>query len=119
MTNNMQRPGASQFVALEVSLEMLASLRDVITVIRRQEVELGKQITRSSLSVVANLGEGKRREGKDRLHHFRVAAGSAEETRVHLRAALAMGWVTSPQIAEPMGLLDRVLAMAWRLTHRR
>jgi hypothetical protein len=51
------------------------------------------------------------------LHLYRIAAGSAEETRTHLRVALAWGWVTKVDIEVPMALIDRQLGMLWRLMH--
>jgi hypothetical protein len=52
-----------------------------------------------------------------RLHHWRVAAGSADEVRTALRVAVAWGDLDEPDAAEALGLLDRVLAMLWKLTH--
>jgi four helix bundle protein len=63
-----------------------------------------------------NVAEGNRRSGKDRLHHFRIAAGSAEEVRTALRVAAAWGDLQEPAMAEPLRLLDRVLGMLWSLS---
>ena len=60
--------------------------------------------------------EGQRRVGKDRKHLWRVAAGSADEVRVALRTAVAWGDLNAAQTAKPMQLLDRVLAMLWKMT---
>ena len=117
MNTNTNRHGASQFDAFEVALEVVASLRAVVARIRRQEVSLANQIVRSASSVCANVAEGNRRQGKDRLHLIRIAAGSAEETRAHLRVALAWGWIETGDVEPAMQLLDRELAMLWRLTH--
>jgi four helix bundle protein len=67
--------------------------------------------------VVANLGEGNRRRGKDRVQFFLIGAGSADETRCHLRVPLAWGWVSEADIAKPLELLDHELAMLWKLSH--
>jgi len=104
-------------VALEVGLEVIRSLRDVVAMIRRRNVKLAEQIESAASSVVANLAEGNRRYGKDRLQFFRIAAGSANETRAHLRAAEAWGWVSQEQIEAPLRLLDRELGLLWGLTH--
>ena len=64
-----------------------------------------------------NLGEGRRRTGKDRLHLWRVAGGSADEARQCLLVAEAWGYLTPDEIAEPLALLDRLCAATWRLTH--
>ena len=63
------------------------------------------------------LAEGARRTGKDRLHLYRVAAGSAAEVRAALAVGRAWGWIGSAALAPAEALLDRVLAMLWRLTH--
>jgi four helix bundle protein len=117
MTTETKRPGARPFVAFEMALQIIGSLRGVVEVIRRRDARLAQQIEHAASSVAANLAEGNRRQGKDRLHFFRIAAGSADETRAHLRVALAWGWVKSDAIGAPLALIDRELAMLWRLTH--
>ena len=89
MTIDTKRPGAHKFVALELSLEIIESLRDVVALIRKRDLGVAQQIVRSASSIAANLGEAGGRQGKDRLHFFRIAAGSAHETLVHLRIARA------------------------------
>jgi four helix bundle protein len=118
MTTETNRPGAHQFVALEIALQIVVALRDAIGLVRQHDVELAKQIVRSASSIAANVGEGRRRVGRDRLHFFRIAAGSAEETSVHLRVALAWGWLRGGQVDNAFALIDRELALLWGLTHR-
>jgi four helix bundle protein len=86
-------------------------------VIRRCEPSVATQIVRAASSVAANLAEGIGRQGKDRMYFFRIARGSAEETRAHLRVALAWGWVRAEQLETSLSLIDQELAMLWRLTH--
>jgi four helix bundle protein len=117
MTTEMNRTGASQFIALERALEIIESLRDLIGPIRKRDLELAQQLLRSANSIAANLSEGRRRQGGDRLHLFRIAAGSAEETRTHLRVAVAWGWIRQRDIETSLDLIDQVVAMTWRLTH--
>ena len=117
MTTETKRPGAPTFVALDVALEVIRSLRDVVKAIRRFNLKHAEQIEEAASSVAANLAEGNRRQGKDRLHFFRVAAGSADETRTHLQVAEAWGWVSAEQIEAPLALLDRELRLLWGLTH--
>ena len=105
------------FQALEVALEIVGSLRGVVGVIRRHDVKLAQQIVGSASSVAANLAEGNRRSGRDRASFFRIAAGSADETRTHLRVAMAWGFIRASEVAAAMKLIDRELAMLWRLTH--
>jgi hypothetical protein len=65
------------------------------------------------------LDEGRRRAGKDRTHLFRVAAGSAAEVRSGLRLAVAWGYLGGAELGTAFELLDRELAICWRLTHPR
>jgi four helix bundle protein len=109
--------GAQLFVAFEVALEVIRSLRGVVALVRRHNGKLADQIVDAASSSAANLAEGNRRVGRDRLHFFRIAARSADETRAHLRVALAWGWVTDPDIEKPLQLLDRELGLIWGLTH--
>jgi len=117
MTTETKRPGAPTFVALEVALEVIRSLRRVVVLVRKSNRRLAEQIEDAASSVAANLAEGNRRRGKDRVQFFLIAAGSADETRAHLRVALAWGWVRDQDIAASLVLLDRQLALLWRLTH--
>ena len=105
----------SKFDALEVSIQVIRALRTVVDRLREKDAALADQVTRAASSVAANLGEGRRRTGKDRAYRFRIADGSANEVKVHLRVALAWGWLEQEDVAEALALVDRVLAMTWRL----
>ncbi len=118
MTTRHHPPSAPTFHALEVAVELIRSLRGLVARIRRHSPKLATQIHDAASSVAANVGEGNRRAGKDRLHLFRIAAGSAEEIRTHLRVAEAWGYVTMSDIEASLRLADRQLAMLSRLTRR-
>ena len=105
------------FIAFEVALEMVQALRAPLEEIAHRDVDLSGQIRRAGASVPLNLAEGNRRVGKDRRHHWRVAAGSADEVVAGLRVAEVWGYLDRELTAEPRQLCDRVLAMIWRLTH--
>src|SRR5262252_6074643 len=117
MTTNMNRPGAPKFVAYDVSIEIVASLRDLVARIRRRNAKIANQIVASASSISANVLEGNRREGGDRTHFFRIAAGSADETRGHLHVAMTWGWVKQSDIEPTLALIDRELRLLWGLTH--
>ena len=80
---------------------------------------MARQIRKAAQSIPANLAEGRKRVGRDRLHLFRVANGSAAEVKVTLQSAEAWGFVGVAALTKPLELLDRVLAMTWRLTQPR
>jgi len=104
------------FIALEYSLTAIQKLKRPIEELARKDPDLTRQIRRAASSVAQNLGEGCRRAGKDRTYHYRVAAGSAEETRVSLLVAVAWGYLASDDLAEPLRLFDRILAILHSLT---
>ena len=106
-----------RFEAYEVALELAAALAPALTSLARRDSSLASQLRRAAASVPLCLAEGARRTGKDRLHLYRVAAGSAAEVRAALAVARAWSFATAAQLAAPEALLDRVLAMLWRLTH--
>ena len=105
------------FQALEVSLDLVRSLRRPLGRIRVRDRSLHDQIRSAASSVPLNLAEGRRRSGADRVHHWRIASGSADELRAALRVALAWGDVEESEVSGTFELLDRVLAMLWRMTH--
>ena len=105
------------FQALELSIDLIRSLRSPVEVLRSRDPGLHKQIRAAASSVAMNLGEGNRRVGADRRHFFRIAAGSAEEVRMALRVAEAWGDLEMGAITEPLQLLDRLLGMLWRLVN--
>jgi len=117
MTTETKRPGAHRFIAFELALQIIRCLRRIVGVIRQHDAKLAAQIVAAASSVASNLAEGNRRVGKDRLHFFRTAAGSADETQAHLQVALAWGWVDGKDIDPALGLLDQELAILYRLTH--
>ena len=117
MTTETKRHGEHGFVALEVALEIVRQLKGVVGVLRTQDADLARQLVRAASSIAANLAEGRGRVGKDRIHLFRVAAGSALETQTHVRVALAWGYVECPEVEAALGLLDRELGLLWGLTH--
>jgi four helix bundle protein len=74
-------------------------------------------VPHQSASVSLNLSEGNRRNGKDRIHLWRVAAGSADEVAASLRVAEAFGYLQGSAIAKSLAISDRLLAIIWSLTH--
>jgi four helix bundle protein len=80
---------------------------------------LADQVIRSSSSVPANLAEGAGRSGRDRMHHYRIAYGSAKEVDTHLRLLVGAGAIDNTRTATTLQLFDDVRAMTWRLLHPR
>ena len=105
-----------RFQCLDVSLALVRSLRRPVERIQSHDRSLADQLRRAATSISLNLAEGRRRTGKDRRHLWRVAAGSADETRSCLLVADAWGYVDAKDLSESLELADRVVAMCWRLT---
>ena len=109
----------NRFEALEVAKLVIAALRSLVAKIRAQDSGLADQLKDAGTSMVLNLGEGSRRQGRDRLQHYRIASGSAEESQVALEVAVAWGYLETLEVEAALALLDREGAMTWRLTHPR
>ncbi|MEN8162981.1 MAG: four helix bundle protein [Acidobacteriota bacterium] len=78
---------------------------------------IADQVIRSASSVPANLSEGHGRKGRDRMHHWRIAFGSAKEVDCHLRLLVHAGAIDTVKARKTLDLFDRVRAMTWRLLH--
>ena len=113
----MQHPRRTGFdahdLATEAAIGVLRLTRTVPPALRC----LADQTVRAVTSVPLNLAEGAGRRGRDRLHHWRIAYGSALEARTALELLAATGSVDAEAAAAVDALLDRVAAMAWRLVH--
>jgi four helix bundle protein len=106
------------FIAYQIAMEAARSLGGCLGAIRKKDRDLDRQMRRATQSIVLNLAEGNRRRGQDRLHLFRVAAGSAAEVMAALELAVAWGYLSEAQSAPARQLLDRLLAVCWGLTER-
>ena len=106
------------FHTYDVALELARSLREPIQRLQQKDRELCTQLRRAMQSVLLCVAEGGRRMAKDRIHLFRVAAGSAAEVKAALELAEAWGYLEPQLMAQPLRLLDRELALLWRLTER-
>ncbi len=91
-------------VAIKVVMRLPAPLKPI-----------ADQVIRSASSVPANLAEGHGRFGRDRMHHWRIAYGSAKEVDSHLRLLAATGAVNRAAVQTALDRFDGVRAMTWRL----
>jgi four helix bundle protein len=105
------------FVAYEVSLELIRELRTLVPKIQRFDREIATQIKNAAGSITLNLSEGQRSGGGNQRRHYELAHGSANEVKGALAVAEAWGWIESADRAR--AILDRLLALLWRLTHPR
>jgi four helix bundle protein len=107
----------NMFIAYEVALELITALRPIVPIIQQQDSDLADQLRRAGSSVVLNLAEGNRSAKGNKQKHFAIAHGSASEVRAALQTAVAWGWI-DVSMAAP-AVLDRLMALLWRLRHPR
>ena len=65
------------FITYQKALAATRQLVGCLAAIKRKDRDLERQLRRAMQSVALNLAEGSRRRGQDRVHLFRIAAGSA------------------------------------------
>ena len=99
------------FRVQQFSFELVESLREPVQRLDRIDGDLARQIRRAASSVVLNTAEGNGRAGKDRVHSFRIARGSAFEVEAGLRLAVAWGHLPAAAVERSLSLLETVLAM--------
>jgi four helix bundle protein len=100
-----------------VSVELIRLLRPLVERIRRRDRALAEQLVRAANSIALNVAEADRSQGGNVRSRFHSAAGTASETRMALRVAVAWGHVGAESAASAERHLDRIIAMLWKLTH--
>ena len=106
-----------RFDTYDVALEIVGALAPLFGGVTRGDSDLGRQLRRAAASIPLNVAEGWRRQGRDRTYHYSVAAGSANEVVAALHVAVAWGHIEKEDSKDALGLLDRELAMLYKLTH--
>ena len=102
------------FDTYEVAKQLVVHLREQVPVIQRVDPDLADQLKRAASSVVLNLAEGQRFDNGNKLRHYKIAQGSAHEVRAALD--VAEGWGYIPHATAEREVLDRLLALLWKLT---
>ena len=103
--------------AHELALQAAASVIRVTRSVPPALKPVADQAVRSAAGFPLNLAEGAGRFGRDRTHHWRIAYGSGKEAASALRLLAISGAVKREQSIAALELLDRALAMTWRLLH--
>jgi len=103
------------FITYDVSLELIRSLRDIVPIIKKHDKDLADQLHRAASSITLNLGEGARSTAGNQRARYESAHASANEVKAALQVAASWEWIedAAPQLA----VLDRLLALLWRLTN--
>jgi four helix bundle protein len=108
---------ASTLIAHRRALEAAALAIQLVMRVAGPLRSLADQVIRSASSVPADLSEGHGRSGRDRMHHWRIAYGSAKEVDSHLRLLAEADAVEAGRADSALQLFDEVRAMTWRLLH--
>ena len=106
-------------IATEKATEAAGNAIRLVMIVKSPLKSLADQVIRSASSVPANLSEGHGRIGRDRLHFWRMAYGSAKEVDVHLKLLVTVGAIYSTRAQHVVQSFDEVRAMTWRLLHPR
>ena len=106
------------FQVAELSFELIEELRPLVSRIRAVDKALADQLMRAASSVALNIAESRGSDGGNRRARLFTAAGSAEESRGALRAAVCWRHIQPDEAERANVLLDRIIAMLWKLTHR-
>jgi len=105
------------FEVEELAVQLIEALRPMVPRIKARDRALADQLTRAASSVALNIGEGNYSDPGNRRARFFTAAGSANESRLALRVAVAWGSCTAPEAEAALLLIKRILSMLWKLTH--
>ena len=105
------------FEVEEAAIQLIEVLRPLVLRIKARDRPLADQLTRAASSVALNIGESNYSDPGNRRARLFTAAGSASETRIALRIAVAWGHCHADEARDARVVLDRVVAMLWKLTH--
>jgi len=104
-------------IAYSTALEAAGKAIQLVKNVPAPLKSIAEQVVRAASSVPANLSEGHGRFGRDRMHLWRIAYGSAKEVDCHLRLLVAAGAVGREHAETVISQFDQVRAMTWRLLH--
>jgi four helix bundle protein len=106
------------FQVLELSFELVEELRPLVSRIRAVDRGLADQLMRAASSIALNIAESRGSDPGNRRARLFTSAGSADESRAALRLAVCWRHIHAMDAERANVLLDRLVAMLWKLTHR-
>ena len=107
----------SHLIVGDVSLDLVEALQPLVSRIRRRDRSLADQLVRAASSITLNIAESDYSDPGTKRSRLFSAAGSANETRAAVRLAVRWRYCAAEEVAAAEQLLDRVIAMLWKLTH--
>ena len=108
----------TMFQVAEISVQLIELLRPLVSKVKARDRSLADQLTRAASSICLNLAESQHSEAGNRRARLMTAAGSASESSMALRVAVAWGYLRADEGKEALALLNRILAILWRITRR-
>jgi four helix bundle protein len=100
----------------ELSVQLIETLRPLIGRLKARDKSLADQLRRAASSVCLNIAESQHSDPGNRRARLFSAAGSANESLMAVRVAVAWGYFGSHEGAAATALLDRIRAMLWKMT---
>ena len=107
------------FIARDIAFQAIAATAPLLPFIAKHDADLAKQLKRALTSIASNIGESQHSDDGNRRARLYNASGSANEVRTQVQLAVAFGYVQRGEAAAADELLDRLLALLWRLTRGR
>jgi len=104
------------FEVEELAFGLIAALRPLVPRIKSRDRGLADQLVRAASSVALNIAESNYSDPGNRRARLFTAAGSVNETRAALRVAVEWGYCAAEQAEGAQALLERIVAMLWKLT---
>ena len=104
------------FQVEELSIQLIETLVPLMSRIKQRDKALEDQLRRAASSIGLNCAEAEFSDPGNRKARLFSAAGSAGETRHALRQAVAWRVVTASQAQPSLSLLNRTIAILWRMT---
>ena len=105
----------SNFQVLQLALDAATLTIELCRPVAGLLRPVADQATRAAASAPLNIAEGNGLAGRSRVHHFRVARGSAGEAQAAVELLRRVGEVPEAEAALAIELWDRTCAMLWRL----
>src|SRR5688572_7876201 len=103
------------FKVADLSVELIKTLRPLIGRIKARDKSLADQLTRAASSVCLNIAESQHSDPGNRRARLFSAAGSANESLMALRVAVAWAYCAQHEGKPAIAVLDRILAMLWKM----
>lgn len=104
------------FQVAELSIELVEALVPLMSRIKQRDKSLADQLSRAANSISLNCAEAEFSDPGNRRARLHTAAGSAGETRMALRLAVAWRYTPAVEAQPARAIVERVVAMLWKMT---